>query len=514
MPDGVGLETEHHAPAQSAPGPTLLMRTPYGLRGFRAVAEVFAERGYHVVLQACRGTGHSEGEFEPLVNERGDGLATLAWISAQPWFDGRLGTTGPSYLGYTQWAICDHLPAHAAMAVRVSSAEFNTVSFPGGAFHLGLWLGWIQVMVGLRRHPFLTARRMANGSIERRTWRASMKLPLVDADRRATGHAVPFWRRWTAQAIGNASFWEAMDHTHRLGARTPPVNFVSGWYDFMIDQLLRDYQSLVHAGHTPQLTIGPWFHVSAELQLEGLAQAFAWFDTKLRGEPSRLPAKPVRLHVSGRDRWLDFDSYPPAAPDTQIWQLHGGFVLSQRPTKAAPPDRYRYDPRHPTPNLGGAIFAFQGAGPVPQQQLEKRSDVLVYTSEPLFNDTTVIGNVTAVIYARASLPNADLFVRLSDVDPNGASINICDGLVRKTSADPAVPGDVWKLTLRLHATAHCFRRDHCLRLVVGSGAHPRYARNTGTDEPFGTGTTLAAVDIEIFHDPERPSAIHLPVYEV
>src|SRR5690606_17354839 len=101
-----------------------------------------------------------------------------------------------------------------------------------------------------------------------------------------------------------------------------------------------------------------------------------------------------------------------------------------------------------------------------------------------------------------------------DVDENGVSINICGGIARKTSADPAVPDDIWKISLRMHATAHTFRRNHSLRVVVASGAHPRYARNTGTDEPLGEAVTLEAADIEIFHDPQHPSAIHLPVFEL
>ena len=80
--------------------------------------------------------------------------------------------------------------------------------------------------------------------------------------------------------------------------------------------------------------------------------------------------------------------------------------------------------------------------------------------------------------------------------------------------DPAVPDDIWKLSFKMHAAAHVFRRNHRLRILVASGAHPRYARNTGTDEPIGTATTLAAADIEIFHDPKHPSTITLPVFEL
>jgi len=514
MRDGVTLETDHYAPKAAGTHPTILMRVPYGLRGFGTVAECYAERGFHVVLQACRGTGRSGGDFDPLVREREDGLDTLAWIKAQPWYDGRLGTSGPSYLGYAQWAISDALPKHAAMSTKVTSAEFKSVVFPGGAFHLGLWLSWLQTVEGLRRNPALMFQRMLSGSVEQRTLRASLKLPLRDADKRVTGHAVPFWQRWLDDAVGNDAFWESIDHTHRLGPRTPPNHFVSGWYDFMIDQLLRDYTTLADVGQQPYLTIGPWTHVAPELQAESVRSTLTWMRAHLASDRSGLRDKPVRIHISGLDAWHEFDSYPPGQPDPQIWHLHPEKVLSQRPVKASAPDTYTYDPRKPTPSIGGAMFAFKGAGPVDNARLEARSDVLSYTSEPLFAPVTIIGNVRVTLYARASLPNADFFVRLCDVDEKGVSTNICDGLVRVTSAAPAVVDDIWKLNFKLHATAHCFRQDHRLRVLVASGAHPRFARNTGTDEPIGEATTLVPADIEIFHDPHHPSAIHLPVHEL
>jgi uncharacterized protein len=514
MLDGVLLDTELFEPRNGVRSPTILMRVPYGLRGFSTVAELYAERGYNAVVQACRGTGKSEGDFDPLSREREDGLATLAWIKAQPWFDGRIGLSGPSYLGYAQWAISDALPKQAALSMKVSSAEFKSIVFPGGGFALGLWLGWIQVIEGLRHSPLRLARGMRSGAIERRTLKASMKLPLVDADIRAVGHEVGFWKRWLTASIAESSFWEPLDHTHRLGIRTPPTSFVSGWHDFMLDQLLRDYETLTDAGRSTRLTVGPWFHVSEELQMESIRDTLSWMDLQLFGSRAPSETKPVRLHIGGLDEWREYDAYPPAVPDIQIWHLHPDKLLSPRPVHAVAPDRYTYDPRDPTPNVGGAVFAFIGAGPVNQASLENRSDVLVYSSQPLFNDLTVIGNVTALIFARASLINADLFVKLCDVDEKGISTNVCDGYVRKSAADPAVPDNIWKLNLKLHATAYCFRREHRIRVVIASGAHPRYARNTGTDEPFGTATALVPVEMEIFHDPGHPSAIHLPVSDL
>lgn len=508
MRDGVMLETIVFEPRLAGRYPTLLTRLPYGTRAFQAAGEVYAERGYNVVVQACRGTSASEGQFDPLTHEREDGLDTLAWIKTQPWFDGRLGTFGASYLGYAQWAISDALPKQSAISVKISSAEFKSVVFPGGAFHLGLWLGWMQIIEMLKRPPFMVGRRIAKGLIEQRTLKASMTLPLIDADRRAVGHDVPFWKRWVKTAVGNDQFWEPLDHTHRLGPRTPPTSFVSGWYDFMLDQLLRDYETLVEAGGRPQLTVGQWWHVSPELQLRGMVDTLGWMNAKLRDDPSGLREKPVRLFVSGAEEWRDYDAYPPSTPTVELWHLQSDKGLAQHPPAATPPDHYLYDPADPTPNVGGAMFAFVGSGPQDQAPLEKRHDVLVYTSGPLAAPLTIIGNARAVIYVRASLPHFDLFVKLCDVDESGRSVNICDGIIRRSTAETGTA----RVTFKLHATAHRFAAGHRLRLIVASGAHPRFARNTGTDEPLATATTLRTVDVEIFHDPEHPSAIHLPVH--
>ena len=100
------------------------------------------------------------------------------------------------------------------MATKVTSAEFRSVLFPGGAPDLGLWLGWLQVVEGLKSSPVMLSQRMWTGSIERRSQRAAAKLPLRDADKRVVGKHLGFWKRWLEGAIGNDAFWEAIDHTH------------------------------------------------------------------------------------------------------------------------------------------------------------------------------------------------------------------------------------------------------------------------------------------------------------
>jgi putative CocE/NonD family hydrolase len=509
MADGVVLKTDHYAPDTPGPHPTILMRLPYGRRGFGPVAEAYAERGFHVLVQACRGTERSGGQFDPFANERADGLATLDWIKKQDWYDGRIGLTGPSYLGYAQWAICDALPETAALATKVTTTNFRPVVFPAGAFHLNLWLSWVQVIEGLRDRPLATAARMFSGDIERRTEKAASVLPLIEADRSATGHRIGFWRHWFEHAIGNDEFWAELDHHHRLTETTPPVHFISGWYDFMLDPLLLDYQRLVALGHRPYLTIGSWFHIAEELQRDNLRETLAWMRAWLMRDRSGLRTRPVRIHVSGRKEWQEFDTYPPGIATPQTWMLADNGGLVDHGPGGTGVDRYRYDPTNPTPNLGGAIFAFTGAGPVDNAPLEARSDVLNYTSRVLTQEVTIIGQCTITLKARASLPDVDFFVRLCDVGPDGVSINICDGFTRVTSNSPAEPEGHWSLVIPLHATAHSLLPGHRLRLLIASGAHPRYARNMGTGEPINTATAMQANDVEIF---QSGTTITLPTY--
>lgn len=512
-PDGTKLLTDILAPSAKGDYPTILMRTPYGRMGFAMVAEIYAERGYRVVLQACRGTDGSGGTFDPLIHEREDGLATLDWIFAQDWYDGRIGLNGPSYLGYAQWAICDALPEGAVMSAKCTSSNFRDIVFPGGAFHLQLWLSWLQTVHGIENELFGMTLRMMTGDVERRTNQVAMTLPLAEADMAAVGEKVPFWRGWFENAVGNDDFWEARNHRPRLGPKTPPNTFISGWYDLMLDQMLIDYQTLVAAGHTPYLTIGPWDHTDNELQGESMRQTLGWMDHHLLKKPGMLREKPVRIFVGGQNRWRDLDQFPPPTTAKTLY-LQPESGLSEELPPESQPDTYRYDPADPTPNVGGPIFAFSGAGAQDNSALEQRKDVLVYTGEPLQHALTIAGNPVAHLRVQSSLDHTDFFARLCDVDSKGTSTNIADAIIRLTPEHPVPEEAGAKLvTIKLHTCAHTFRKGHRLRLQVSSGAHPRYARNMGTDEPIGSATTLVAADQQVFHDPKHPSLIELPVWD-
>src|SRR6185503_8018960 len=132
MPDGVDLLADHWMPKRGDKSlPTALIRTPYGRGGLfgTLMARPLAERGYQVLIQSTRGGFGSGGTFDPLRQERADGLATLDWLVKQPWAGGSVVLVGMSYMGFVQWAVADQLPREVKALVPQFSESALTLEF-------------------------------------------------------------------------------------------------------------------------------------------------------------------------------------------------------------------------------------------------------------------------------------------------------------------------------------------------------------------------------------------------
>ncbi len=500
MPDGVELLADRWAPRAGGDGlPTALLRCPYG-RGLVALgmALPLAERGYQVLIQSTRGGFGSGGVLDPMRQEREDGLATLDWVVKQPWFGDAMVLVGLSYLGYAHWAVADRLPPQVkAMIPQVTESALTLEFLRGDGTSLETPFGWGVLVAGQERRWALL-RQPAQA---RRTRRALFTLPLNRADVAAIGRRSDYIQDILAHDAQDPR-WAGIDHRHRVAEVSVPVSSVGGWYDIFLPGQLRDFEVLQRAGRPARLTVGPWTHTSGDGTAINEAVEFGLAHARGEQPPERAP---VRLFVTGEEAWRDFVTWPPSGYSARRLHLWPGGALSGEPAGESAPDEYRYDPADPTPAVGGVRLA-RDSGRVDNTALEARADVLTYTTAVLNEDVEVIGEVSAEIWFRSSLPHADVFVRLCDVDPRGRSFNVCDGLASLTGADEITRGAV-----RLWPTAHRFRRGHRIRVQVSSGAFPRYARNHGTGEPLGTATTLRAADQSVFHDPAHPSAVILPI---
>ena len=234
---------------------------------------------------------------------------------------------------------------------------------------------------------------------------------------------------------------------------------------------------------------------------------------------------PVRVYVNGAGEWRDLADWPPPEMARQPWYLAAGGSLVPEPPAQPGISSFRYDPADPTPSVGGQLLTGK-AGAADNRALEARPDVLVFTSAPLTAALDVVGPVSARVRVRASGGHFDVFARLCDVDPRGRSRNVCDGIIRHRPGAPGgggagghsgareEPGSTAEpeaVTVPMSAAAYRFAAGHRLRLQVSGGAHPRFARNTGSGEPPATATRLVAVDLQILHDVTHPSVLSLPV---
>jgi uncharacterized protein len=506
MSDGTVLLADHYLPITSQPAATVLVRCPYG-RGapFSLLqAQLVAERGFHVLLQSCRGTFGSGGQFEPMRREASDGQDTVAWLRGQSWFDGRLATFGPSYLGFVQWALAlDPPPELVAAVVVVGPHDFSRTAYRNGAFDLYNFLSWSDLIVHQERvNPVSGMVRTVTA--DRRLRRALDRAPLAEGARDLLGTGAPWFETWLEHPQLTDPFWAPLQCGAALERISVPTLLIGGWQDLFVEQTIEQFGVLAERGVPTRMLIGPWTHVDTATKAgPAFAEGLAWLERhagQVPGEPAT--GHSVRYWVGGAREWREMATWPPDGQTPQRWYLGPGGTLSPKEPPDGTPATFRYDPADPTPSVGGAILALN-AGVRDNRAVEQRPDVLVFTSEPLGEPIEVIGDVTAELHVTRDNPNADLFVRLCDVDPPGdaksRSRNVCDGIVRLTDADP-LSGTV---RVSLIGAAHRFGRGHRLRLQVAGGAHPRFARNPGNGQ-----VDAPAKDFVVTHySVQSPSAL-------
>jgi uncharacterized protein len=512
MPDGVTLLADHYASRNGIRQPTILIRSPYGRGAFPI--RTYAERGYQVFIQSCRGTAGSGGQFRYARNEHDDGLASIEWIKRQEWFSGELVMIGPSYLGFVQWAVAaDAGPELKAIVPQVTTADFGHFRFQGGSFTLETSLGWSTMMASYASSGLGMNMLLGMWERSRRLEKAYRHLPLGDADRITIGQPTRLYQNILLHGPDD-EYWKPVDFSTRVGEVTIPIYLMGGWYDLFLGWQLKDYQTLRATGRHPYLLIGPWVHGDIFSSFTMTRETLTWLQTHLNGDSGSLREAPVRLFVMGAKQWRDFPDWPPPAQHER-WYLQPGAVLAPMPPPISEPDRYCYDPADPTPAVGGnSLGSRKHMGAKDNRKLEARADVLVYTSAVLEHDMEVIGPITADLYVHSSLQHTDFFARLCVVEPSGKSINLCDGIVRLTpdSVVPQADGSL-RIQIDIWPTAYHFRRGQRIRIQVSSGAHPRFVRNLGTGEPFATATKLRVAEQAVYHDPEHPSNILLPVIQ-
>ncbi len=362
-----------------------------------------------------------------------------------------------------------------------------------------------------------------------------MTLPLIEQDR-AMGWRISFLRDWLSHPEHD-SYWDRTsvgDHYSKIKASAYNIG---GWYDILLEGTINNYLKMTAPEIDPEirkkqkLLIGPWIHsmgnrkvgeldFGEEAVFEGTPFSLRWFDSQLKGmDNGVMEEPPVKIFVMGINEWRFENEWPLSGTDYQSFYfdskgnantLTGDGSLDTRQGKNKESDRFTYDPQDPVPTIGTM-------GPYDQSKLEERSDVLVYTSSPLKKNLEVTGPVKAVVYASSSAVNTDFTAKLVDVYPDGRAMRICEGIIRADHRDPdnppspIVPGAVYEYSIDLWATSNVFLEGHQIRVEISSSNFPRFDRNLNTGNFFSRDTSMIKAEQVIYHSPEYPSHIILPV---
>jgi len=547
MRDGVVLRADVVRPKRSGPFPVLVYRTPYGkeeaLKDYTTFRHA-VERGYAVVVQDVRGRYASAGEFRPYENEGRDGYDTIEWTAGQPWSNGKIGTFGLSYPGAVQWLAGVENPPHLkAMVPAMTFSTPRNFFYSGGVWDLS-WMEWIwdNIAFDARVRKNLPGPKTYKEAAE--AWsqvgpKMQNTLPLRDLGE--LQGVASYYFDWLTHPAEDP-WWDWCELRNKYPQVQAAVLNVSAWYDdnYGPEGATTNFAGLLKARAAQahprtSLLLGPWVHgVDETAKTKSGEREFGqsatidyddvvlnWMDHYLRGLDNGVEsAKPVRYFVMGDNQWREADAWPPVSNQTSYYLtgIANGMRIGGLATKApAEPEQHSTfpsDPANPVRN------AYESSGAHDYRQLARRSDVLTFDSAVLDRDTEVTGPIKERIYFSCDCRDADLWVRLLDVAPDGTAFNLMSpGLdVQRASYRDLKrgrqllrPDRIYELTLDRLITSNVFQKGHRIRVQISATFFPNFSRNLHNGELENVSAKMQKANIRVYHDAAHPSQVVLPL---
>ncbi len=545
--DGVRLYTAVYTPIDTSVSyPFMMIRTPYGCHPYGAdrypkwfgPTVDFAREGYIFVCQDVRGRYMSEGDFVNMrphvankqgprdVDESTDAYDTIEWLLANvEGHNGRVGQWGNSYPGfYCSASMIDSHPALKAVSPNAPIADwFWDDMHHHGAFTVALSFPFFASF-GLPRPEPTTEKNERFDFKTADAYQFFLDLGPVGKveDELLTG-TVAFWTEM-GQHPNYDQFWQSRNILPHLKNISAAVLTVGGLFD--AEDLygpFHTYQSI--EDHNPgifnMLVMGPWSH-GAWLYRDGqelgpadfgfpTAEVFRervmipFFRHHLKGEGT-LDLPEAWIFETGANRWREFDSWPPAGVEQRTFYLTDGGGLSAEKAADSDPafDEFLSDPANPVPYTPAITTRWHSEYMVEDQRFaSRRPDVLAFHSEPLEQDLTLAGPITARLWVSTTGSDADWVVKLIDEfpgrlpgyeppkgwgEPEEEDLGGTQRMVRSEvirgrfrnsyeHPEPFVPGEVTLVELPLQGVLHTFKRGHRIMIQVQSSLFPLFDRN-------------------------------------
>jgi hypothetical protein len=475
--DGVRLDADLYRPESLDSFPVLLMRQPYGRQIASSVVYAhpkwYASQGYLVVIQDVRGCGTSEGDFTLFEKEIEDGFETVNWAANLRGSSGLVGMYGFSYQGMTQLyaAANSPKPLKTICPAMAPYDVYEDLAYENDVFYYELNLAWAIQLAAIK------AKKIGDHLAYKSIYLASKSLPVHGLSLQLQEHLrqyAPsnFYYQWQTLARDHP-YWLKISPKSFLESLDLPMLHIGGAFDTYLRGTLKLYQAMSDRSKYHQsLIVGPWSHLPwtrkvAEIDYGPEASSnidklqIDWFDTFLKGKRNNFTS--VNWFQMGSNQWISGKSLNQGTEQifflsseglANIREDNGKLVLQIPKDKLT--DVIVHDPWRPVPSLGGHASLL--AGTFERSNLDSRSDVLTYTSEPLQDGLSMIGDIRITLELQVDNYSFSLAIILSQVTKSAKIYNFSQGFAhfsrssrQEISLQPTYykipPGDSLRLSI-------------------------------------------------------------------
>ncbi len=474
--------------------PVILQRSPYAhaMGSYRIHGRNLAKRGFVYIVQFCRGTEESEGEWIPNENERADGLCTVRWLASQSWVK-NIGYWGDSYLALTGWCIADEAPEKVkGMYLGVYGTDRFTSAYCKRLF----------------RHDVLTSWAMENAgrAVDADYLESCRFRPHNRVDESLWGGELTWYRDWIRSVKEDDPYWQ--EGFWKLLRDIPekvdmPLFIREGWYDHHLGSAIKSFEALNEKVRKDcTLQIGSWNHFSMNclewmepdnLQNSEVASMAAWFRQLLIEE--KRPGKKTDIYVIGADKWIALKNWPIVPDRVKTWYLAVSekgkgqdniHSLLAGPAEEEGPERaiqYIYNPDHPVPSSGGEsmLKTMERVGSMYQPEAGWRDDVISFLSEPAEEGFVIGGKIRVWLRVASDCEDTAFTAKLMEVKKDGKAVNIRSSIttIAADNGDGVYrPGDPVQVIVEMWDIAWLVEEGSRLRLDISSSDFPQYAVHT------------------------------------
>ncbi len=541
MRDGIRLATDIWLPEGDGPFPAILVRTPYCYETINSLYELpkrMVKAGYAFVIQFTRGQWGSEGIFRYTANDWKDGYDAVEWVADQPWCDGNVGMMGTSFLAMTQLYAASEQPPHLKAISPVAPYFRHYYNTYCRIMHLE-WTRGVQ-----QNFPEYFARQ-ANGDSALASefqHRLRSRPAYSAADGWVEGPYLKVYKDMMERPANDRAFWDQIELTDEAYSRmNVPMFWISGGHiDRSTFECIHSWQKIKSLAPSNQhhMLLGPYPHGAVEeyglltttlgpyefdenVKTDNIGMRIAFFNRHLKGldEDADLPDN-VRIYITGSNLWREFSDIPvPEATNRKLYlssrggakTASGDGVASFTPGSSALSDTVLVDPKNPVSgydsfDMGWAIH---------------REDVLVYTSAPMENPITVVGEPKAILHVACDTPDADITVDFCEVRDTGLTVRLSTFTMRLRHRHGAQNGDVFmtpgkpeKVDISMEWMGHTFLPGTRIRITLRGTNFPLIDPNPNTNEPIHYATKLERTKLHIYHTETMPSWIEVPTISI